>query len=247
MYGRPWSVEDLQVLRERYPDEPTKKIAAALNRPIHSVYNAAWNLGLRKSRAFYESPECGILRKGETRPESVVNQFKPGQKPWNDGKRMPGWGPGRMKETQFKKGGRSGRAAKLWHPIGSVLADSDGYLRIKVREAVHGAEASGYGNRDVWPFLQRCIWELHHGPIPEGHVVVFKNGNRSDVSIGNLECISRGELADRNRMWGRLPRELAEAIQMNGALKRQIRRLTNAKQDVRPEKPSLRNAGSVKG
>jgi hypothetical protein len=133
-----------------------------------------------------------------------------------------------MKETQFKPGQRMGRAALLWRPIGTVLTDSEGYRRIKVREARHGAEATGFGNSKVWPQLSRHVWELANGPIPRGHTIVFKNGDRSDCAIENLECISRADLMRRNTMWN-LPRELAEVIQLNGALKRKIRRLSDGK------------------
>lgn len=136
-----------------------------------------------------------------------------------------------MKETQFKKGQRSGKAAQNWRPIGSILPHADGYLRIKVREAVHGEEAYGFGNTKVWPLLQRKMWEDHNGPIPPKHVVVFKDKNRQNCAIENLELISRAELARRNRMWNILPRELAEAIQLNGVLKRKLRRIDGEKQN----------------
>jgi hypothetical protein len=96
-------------------------------------------------------------------------------------------------------------------------------LRIKVREAVYGQEPTGYGNTRVWPLLNRHVWEQNNGPIPPKHVVVFKDGDRSNCAIENLDLISMAELAHRNRMWNRLPRELAEAIQLQGVLKRKIR------------------------
>ena len=129
-----------------------------------------------------------------------------------------------MRETQFKKGARTGKAAENWKPIGTILPDPEGYLRIKVREAIHGKEASGFGNTKLWPLLQRQVWQEHNGPIPPQHVVVFQDGNRANCAIENLECIHRKELARRNCMWNRYPRELAEAIQLTGALKRKIRK-----------------------
>lgn len=49
-------------------------------------------------------------------------------KPFNKGLRRPGWHVGRMRETQFRKGERSGIAAKNWRPIGTIRTDPDGYL-----------------------------------------------------------------------------------------------------------------------
>lgn len=225
MSGRPWASEDLRQLRALYPDRPTRHVAEELRRPIASVYNMAAKQGLHKSAAFRMSPESGILRKGETRPEAVATQFKKGQVPANKGMRRPGWAPGRMAETQFRKGQLSGRAAKNWKPIGTILPDSDGYLRIKVRDAMHGKEPTGFGNSQVWPFLSRYIWAQHNGPIPPKHTIVYKDRNRKNCAIENLECVHRSELARRNGMWNLYPRELAVAIQLNGALKRKLRRL----------------------
>jgi hypothetical protein len=153
--------------------------------------------------------------------------------PANKGLRRPGWHAGRMQETQFKKGDRSGIAAKNWRPIGTILPDAEGYLRIKVREAVHGKEPTGFGNTKVWPLYGRYVWEQHKGPIPPKHLVLFKDGDRSRCVIENLELLSMADNARRNSMWNRLPPELARVIQLNGALKRQIRRLSgrNEKHD----------------
>ncbi len=247
MNRRPWTEGDLTRLRALYPISSTQKLAAALGRPVASVYNAAFNLGLRKSQAYYESSESGRLRKGETRPESVPHQFPKGHVPANKGLRRPGWFAGRMRETQFRKGERSGVAARNWKPVGTILPDSEGYLRIKVREAVPGVEPTGFGNSKVWPCLHHQVWEQHHGPIPPGHAIAFKDRNRANCEIDNLECIPRAELARRNGMWNRYPRELAEAIQLNGALKRKLRKFDGEKQDVGSAEPPVRNAGSAEG
>lgn len=224
MPRRFWSKADIATVAALYPSRPTKEIAARLNRSILSVYQLAQKLGIKKSAEFLASEESGILRKGQTRPEGVPHQFQKGQVPPNKGLRRPGWHRGRMKETQFKKGVLSGIAAKRWVPIGTIKTDPDGYLRIKVREAIHGQEPTGFGNSKVWPMYQRVVWEQHNGPIPPSHAVAFKDKNRQNCAIENLECISRAELARRNQMWNNLPRELAHVIQLNGALKRKLRK-----------------------
>ncbi len=223
MNGKEWTKTELDRLRKLYPARPTQKVAELLRRSVCSVNGAAHKLRLRKTEEYLQSPEACRLRRGEPRP-GVAHQFPKGHVPANKGLRSPGWSPGRMRETQFKKGQRSGKAAENWKPIGTVLTDGEGYQRIKVREAMHG-EATGFGNSSVWPQLHRQVWEQHHGPCPLGHVVVFKDRDRKNCAIENLECISRGDLARRNAMWGRYPRELIEAISMNGALKRKLRSL----------------------
>lgn len=229
MNGKPWSEDELDRLRILYPTRRGREVAEALGRSLSGTYGAVTKLGLRKDEAFFRSPASGILQKGETRPGCIATQFRKGQVPANKGLRRPGWAPGRMKETQFRKGVRSGVAATNWRPIGTILSDADGYLRIKVREAKHGVEATGFGNTSVWPLLQRHVWQQQRGPIPAGHVIAFLDGKRKNCAIENLECISRAELARRNQMWTRLPRELAEAIQLNGAIKRKLRELSDGK------------------
>lgn len=231
MARKPWSDEERARLADLYPSHPTKRVAQELNRDISGVYKMATNLGLKKTEAFLASPESGRLHKGQTRPGTERGQFKKGHVPHNTGLRRPGWAPGRMKETQFKKGCRSGMAETNWVPIGTIKPDSEGYLRIKVREAQYGKEPSGFGNTRVWPLYHRHVWEQANGPIPSKHLIVFRDGNRSNVALDNLELISMRENAARNCMWNNLPRELAEAIQLQSVLKRKLRKMHGEKQD----------------
>lgn len=223
MPRRPWTDPERSLLRTLYPHRPTQEIADKLNRSVTTVYQQAARLKLRKTPEFLASPLSGLLTKGHTRPDSVATQFRKGHIPANKGLRRPGWSAGRMAETQFRKGERRGQAAQNWKPIGTVLPDAEGYLRLKVRDAVHGKEATGFGNTKVWPLLRRHVWEQHFGAIPKGYVIAFKDGWRQNCEPENLECISRTELARRNRMWNRYGRELAELMQLTGALNRKIR------------------------
>ena len=137
---------------------------------------------------------------------------------------MPGYWAGRMRDTQFQPGVRQAAAEANWRPIGTILPDSDGYLRIKVREAVSG-EPTGFGNKHAWPQLHRKIWQEHHGEIPEGHIVTVKDGNKTNCAIDNLELMSKADNARRNAMWRRFPQELIEVIVLRGKLTRTLRRM----------------------
>lgn len=214
-----WSKEDLTRISELYPEHPTAEVARLLGRGIDAVYRAAFKLRITKTPEFLKA-NCRLQ---EGTAVGRAYRFPKGYTPANKGIRRPGWNRGRMRETQFKKGERSGMAAKKWVPIGTIRLASDGYLRIKVREAVFG-EPTGWGNPDAWPQYHRHVWKQHNGPIPPKHIVIFKDGDRTNCAIGNLELISMAENARRNRMWGRYPRELAEAIQLNGTLKRKLNR-----------------------
>jgi hypothetical protein len=208
-------------MRWLYPHVKTEKIAALLGRKIGAVYQLAAKMGLTKTAEFRASAESGYLRKGEWREGTVATRFQKGQTPANKGLRRPGYAPGRMRETQFKEGCRTGVAAENWCPIGTIRADSEGYLRIKVREGVKG-EAYGFGNTRIWPLQQRHVWEQEKGPIPPGHVICFKDEDKVNMAIENLECIPRRELMLRNssQRWGP---EVFGLIQLRGALNRKIR------------------------
>lgn len=51
-------------------------------------------------------------------------------------------------------------------------------------------------------YLLRRIWIEHHGPIPEGHTIVPRNGDKTDYRIENLECLSKGETVRRLALKG---------------------------------------------
>lgn len=229
MSRRPWTESELELLSNEYLSSPTKSLAVKLGRSVRKVYSMANRRGLCKSKQFMASEASGRVKKGQTIPGSEAHQFRKGQAPANKGLRRPGWHRGRMRETQFQPGQRSGMAAKNWVPVGSIRADSEGYLRIKIREAMHGKKPTGFGNTKVWPLYNRYLWEQEHGPIPPAHIVTFKDGDRANCVLDNLELISMADNARRNTMWTKFPRELAEAIQLNGVIKRKIRRLCGEK------------------
>ena len=223
---RKWGQKEDAQLRALYPNTPTKEIGEEMGRPFWCIYGRAAKLGLRKTQEYLNSPAACRLRRGDN--VGAAFRFKKGMIPQNKGLRRPGWAPGRMAETQFKKGERRGVAAKNWCPIGTIRPDSEGFLRIKVREGVKG-EAYGFGNVKIWPLLNRHVWESHRGPIPSGHIVVFKDGNRANCAFENLELISFADNMRRNTVHN-LPKPLSQVIQLRGALTRKLRRLTNAEE-----------------
>lgn len=217
-----WTPVEDAALRLVYPWWPTARLAHPFGRTIWSVNHRAEVLGLHKSAAYRASPEAQWLRRNAD--IGAPFRFQKGHVPANKGVRRPGWSAGRMRETQFKKGERRGAAAINWRPIGTLATDPEGYQRIKIREARPG-EAYGFGNVGVWPLLQRHVWRTAHGAIPPGHVIVFKDGNRANCILENLDCIARRALMARNTVHN-LPKPLAQTIQLLGALNRQVRRRT---------------------
>ncbi len=210
---RPWSREDDALLRRIYPDTPTPQVARRMQRTVAATYGHADKLGLQKSPAYLASPAACRLRRGDAVGKRF--RFPKGHVPANKGLRRPGWAPGRMRETQFKKGVRQGVAVRLYKPIGTERISKDGYLERKVNDDLP--------LQARWRAVHLVVWETAHGPVPKGHAIAFKNRDRRDVRLDNLECISRRELMGRNTVHN-LPKALAQAVQLLGALRRKINR-----------------------
>ena len=121
-------------------------------------------------------------KKNHKIPSGVDTRYKPGQVPMNKGTHPPT--KGRMAETQFKKGNRPHNAL----PIGSEVLRDDGYLQVKIAEP------------DVWKLKHRLVWEQHNGPIPEGGLVVFRDGNPLNTDISNLALIDKSVNVRLNHM-----------------------------------------------
>lgn len=209
---RPWTAEEVALLRARYADHRSADIAAQIGRPVLHIYSKANKLGLRKSEAFFARDVSGRMLKGGAL--SVATQFKPGLVPWNKGKHYQALG--RSIATQFKPG----QMPHTWKPIGSLRVNADGYLQRKCSD-------TGYPPRD-WVSLHRAVWEAEHGPVPPGCVVVFKPGRKTTdeaaITTDAVECITRSQLMARNTVHARLPKPLAKLVQLRGALQRQINR-----------------------
>lgn len=65
------------------------------------------------------------------------------------------------------------------------------------------------------------LWEEYNGKVPSNHAVVFKDGNKQNITIENLELVTRAELMRRNTIH-RYPVELKQAIRLTNKLRRTI-------------------------
>jgi hypothetical protein len=78
------------------------------------------------------------------------------------------------------------------------------------------------------------VWIEAHGPVPAGHAVCFKPGRRStvleEITLDALDLVHRRDLMQRNSVH-RLPKPLAQLVQLRGALNRKI----NARERAREE------------
>ena len=85
--------------------------------------------------------------------------------------------------TEFAKG----HVPRTYRPVGSTRISKDGYTEVKVADP------------SKWRLLHIVVYEKEYGKIPKGHVVVFADGNKQNVTRENLMLATRAELLMLNR------------------------------------------------
>lgn len=110
-----------------------------------------------------------------------TGRYEKGSIPANKGKVMPQWLRDKCAESWFKKGRRPPNEL----PIGSRVFSKEGYLMEKVRDDL------GIRACDRWRPVHQLLWEKERGPIPEGYVVTFLDGDITNITIENLALVSR--------------------------------------------------------
>lgn len=137
-----------------------------------------------------------------------TGHFNAGGKPWNAGTK------GLMKPNSgtIKKGATPPNL----RDFGSErVCKKDGYILIKIDVT---NPHTGFKGRYV--HKHRHIWEMHHGAIPDGMVVSFKDGNKLNCEIGNLELLNRGALVIMNKdRVSKAPEELRPTLRTLSKLK----------------------------
>jgi hypothetical protein len=192
------------IIRQRYPFEPTKKIADDLGLSESSVYNRAWSMGIKKDPTYLRSTQFPPGYLG-----GKATQFKKGQAPPNKGQKMSKDLYQKVAKTMFKKGNKPMNT----QPIGTIHQRSDKsgkmYLYIKLADS-------------NWQLLNRYTWEQYHGPIPKGLIVAYKDGNYLNNDINNLMLLTKKENMARNTIQ-RFPVELQNLIKINCKLNKKIK------------------------
>ena len=138
------------------------------------VKRFGWSIAVSQVKAYIKNHKLNTGRTG---------QFKKGHAPQNKGKKMPSEIYEKCKGTMFKKG----NIPNNHRPVGSERITKDGYIEIKVAEP------------NKWMMKHRYVWERVHGKIPDNHVLIFRDNNKTSVALDNLLLISRGENALLNQ------------------------------------------------
>ena len=206
-----WTADKIAILREFYPGQRTSEVAALIGCAINSVHAKAAQLGIKKTREAI----ARNAREAMANPNHPAHRsrFVKGSAPWNKDLRYQAGG--RSVQTQFK----AGRVPINWMPIGSERIRSDGYRERKLTD-------TGISRRD-FVLIHHIVWKEAGRAIPTGHTLVFKDGNKTNFALDNLELISRAELMRRNSVHNLGP-EVFAAKQLLGAITRQINKRNKA-------------------
>ena len=196
MKRKQWTEAETAEFVQLYPTTMAKDLAKRFGCSVAQIYHKQQNTGVNKNPDFLHQYYKANF-KGH--PDT---QFKKGMTSWNKGTKGLQIGG---KETQFKKG----QTPHNTKPIG-FRSYRDGYLVERVEKG--------------FEFVHKLIWKQHHGEIPMGMFVVFKDRNKNNICIENLEIIDRVEHIRRNHIQN-LPPELKEVVHIKKSITRKINQI----------------------
>ena len=150
----------------------------------------------------------------------LTGHFPKGHVPVNKGKKMSKELYDKAKPTMFKKGDMPHNT----RPVGTIEKRSDTYWWKKISEDKIPA-------RRNWKQIHRILWEETNGPIPEGYVIIFKDGNTDNLDLDNLMMVTMQErlLMARHGLFVKDYPELTES----GAILAKLMNIINQKKNVK--------------
>lgn len=164
---------------------------------------------IHKSRCYIKNRMKAL---GISVPEEIKQKrmaaarFKDGSIPKNKGEKMSPELYERCQHTFFKKGNTPHNVKYDGHE----RIDKEGYVYIRVSK----------GN---YQLKHRVVWEAANGKIPEDMLVAFKDGNRANTALENLELITKIENALRHSQHNIHP-ELIPTFVLINQLKNKIKK-----------------------
>ena len=141
-------------------------------------------------------------------------KFKKGNVP------SPNAGPKGPNKTSFKKG----HVPPNRVPLYSERISKDGYIEIKVPEV---DRHTGRNTRFV--LKHRWIWEKENGPVPDHHIVIFIDQDKTNCQLSNLEVVHRGVSAIMNKSgYGAADDQLKPTIKAIAKLQNKVAQISKA-------------------
>jgi hypothetical protein len=103
------------------------------------------------------------------------------------------------------------------YPLGTIMEQYGGRVMIKVER-----KRRVKGRVTQWIAAARYLWMQAYGDVPANSIITTKNGNKLDLRLENLECISRSELLARQRIYVLYPVPMIATLRAHKKLKRII-------------------------
>ena len=170
-----YSEEEIQFLRDNVKNMSLKQLTDS--------FNKHFGTDLTEQAISMQKVKYG-LKSGK-----VGGRFQKGHVPSNKGKRMSKQQYIVCSKTMFKPGAKP----KNTDPIGTEKMLSDGYVWVKVDDKPKVPKIVN------WKQKHRIVWERTYGPIPEGYMIIFLDGNHENFDIDNLAMITKAENLIMNR------------------------------------------------
>lgn len=214
-YG-PWTKREDQYLKRKWNSRSTNQIAEHLGRTHQAVATRANRLGLKKPKGWawknrhlrkpnstngWSKEDVAKLKamcKTHVRREiavalgrtmGAVKSKMVSLGLFMNPKVVRAYQSSHPNRGTFKKGG-NGRDLPLLAVTVRYDKRNTPSVYIKVSHEGKGQER--------WKLLSVYLWELAVGPVPEKHVVAFKDGNPMNVNVNNLMLLTQAENMIRN-------------------------------------------------
>lgn len=189
-----------------YSDTMTEELIEVTGLSREQIYRIANRSGLRKKRELIV--EMARVRTADPNHGSHKTRIKKGDVPFNKGKKqaeyMSAEGIERTKATRYKKGNNNHNTKE----DGEITLRHDGYYYIRIAKG-------------VWELYSRYLYRKHIGDIPDGMLVMFKDGDARNCVVENLELASRQDCIKKNSILN-LPTEVKEGVYLVIGFKRRI-------------------------
>lgn len=187
-----WTPKEIAVLHRLYPDCKTETVALILNRKASLIAQKANLLGIHKSDGYMKSPLSGRISK--TNDIGLETRFTKQMLGWNKGLKQKDYMSPEMIErtagTRFKKGQDPHNTVAIGHE----RISGDGYLEVKINHLKTN------GKNDNFEAKHRLLYAEHFGPIPDGMVVEFVDGDKMNITLSNLVLRTKKENLLKNTM-----------------------------------------------
>jgi len=200
-----FTTTDDDYIKAHYLEQTLFQMADALNRAFGSVSGRMKLLGLVVPAEIIQQRRIDGLKLGWGNTET---RFKKGHVTWNKGMKGLQIGGG---ETQFKKGNE---------PYNTKFDGCISIRKDKSKKAYKYIRIT----KSKWVLLQRHIWEQSNGPIPEGALVKFADGNSMNCDLTNLYLSNRPDNMDSNTIH-RYPAELKRTIKLLSKLNKHLKKV----------------------